>query len=153
MTRMQGLSMAQARTLLPDGVKQFLRDNLIRFGGALMLAAAGFVALALVSHSSSDPSWNNIVNTPATNRAGFVGAYIADFLWQWLGILSIMIPSCLAVWGLRIVWELRLPLWRWRPLGLLCGLPSGTLALSAVPAPARPAIREDIVSSFQSRKR
>lgn len=71
MTRMQGLSMAQPRTLLPDGVKQFLSDNLIRLGGALMLAAAGFVALALVSHSSADPSWNNIVNTPATNGAGF----------------------------------------------------------------------------------
>jgi len=136
MTRMQGLSMAQPRPLLPDGVRQFLRDSLIRLGGALMLAAAGFVALALVSHSSADPSWNNIVNTPATNGAGYAGAYISDFLWQWLGVLGIMTPSCLAVWGLRIVWELRLPLWPWRPLGLLWGLPFGTLALSAVPAPA-----------------
>ncbi len=136
MTRMQGLSMAQPRTLLPDGVKQFLRDNLIRLGGALVLAAAGFVALALVSHSSADPSWNNIVNTPAMNSAGLAGAYIADLLWQWLGVLSILLPACLAVWGLRIVWELRLPLWRWRPLGLLWGIPFAALALSALPLPA-----------------
>ncbi len=136
MFRMQGLSTAQPRALLPDGMKQFLRDHLIRLGGILVLAAAGFMALALVSHSSADPSWNNVVGAPAQNHAGLAGAYIADFLWQWLGALSIMPPACLAVWGLRIVWELRLPLWRWRPLGLLWGLPFAALALSLLPVPA-----------------
>ncbi len=136
MSRMQGLSMAPPRTLLPDGMKQFLRDNLIRLGGILVLGAAGFVALALVSYSSADPSWNNVVSAPVLNRGGLAGAYCADVLWQWLGALSILLPACLAVWGLRIVWELRLPLWRWRPLGLLWGLPFAALALSALPAPA-----------------
>ncbi|HEX4888795.1 MAG TPA: DNA translocase FtsK 4TM domain-containing protein [Alphaproteobacteria bacterium] len=133
---MQGVSIAQPRALMPEGMKQFLRDNLIRLGGVLALGCAGFVTLALISHSGADPSLNNIASAPVVNRAGLAGAYIADFLWQWLGLLSIMLPACLAVWGLRIVWELRLPLWRWRPLGLIWGLPFGALALGSLPAPS-----------------
>ncbi|MSP42024.1 MAG: DNA translocase FtsK [Alphaproteobacteria bacterium] len=136
MSRMQGMSMVPPRALMPDGMKHFLRDNVIRFGGALVLAMAGYMALALISHSSADPSWNNVATGPVVNRAGLAGAYISDFLWQWLGILSILPPACLSVWGLRIVWELRLPLWRWRPLGLLWGLPFAALALGGITPPA-----------------
>ncbi len=135
MPRMQGMRMNQPRTLLPDGVKQYLQDNLIRLGGVLVMAGAAYLAVALIGHSSKDPSWNNIVAGPAQNPAGFAGAYLSDFLWQGLGLLSLLLPACLAVWGLRIAWELRLPLWRWRPLGLIWGIPFGAIALSQLPAP------------------
>ncbi len=141
MARIQGLSMAQPRQLLPEGMKQFLHDNLIRLGGIWVMAAAAFLTLALVTHSSDDPSWNNIVAAPVQNQAGVAGAYISDLLWQWFGLLSVMLPASLAVWGLRIAWELRLPLWRWRPLGLLWGLPFAALALSQLDPPAIWALR------------
>jgi DNA segregation ATPase FtsK/SpoIIIE, S-DNA-T family len=123
--------LGQARALLPEGVRQFLLDSLIRIAGLALVAAAGFTAIALFSHTADDPSWNHSVAGPAQNLAGLPGAYLSDMLVQWLGILSVMPAACLAVWGGRLIFELRLPSWRLRPLALCLGLPLGALSLSA----------------------
>ena len=141
MTRMQNSAIAssgrekfgigETRSLLPEEMQRFLLRSLIRTAGAALVLGAGFIAIALFSHSADDPSWNNTVTASAKNLAGVSGAYLSDLLVQWLGVLGMVPAACLAVWGVRLIFELRLPLWRERLLALLFGLPVAGLSLSA----------------------
>lgn len=60
----------------------------------LIFFGLGFVVmLALVSHSSGDPSWNTTgVYPKATNWIGPVGANLADTLYQFFGLAAFFVP-------------------------------------------------------------
>ncbi|HKW99048.1 MAG TPA: DNA translocase FtsK 4TM domain-containing protein [Bryobacteraceae bacterium] len=63
--------------------------------GFVFLAFGLLVLFSLVSYRTSDPSWNTAVgNMPPQNLAGYVGAYMADFLWQTFGIGALLLPLC-----------------------------------------------------------
>ncbi len=123
----------EERMLLPEGLKQFLHDSMIRIGGVALLVVAGFLLLSLLSYTPLDPSWNNIASGAPLNRAGVWGARIADLMLQWLGLVSFLAPVCLTIWGVRIVWNLRLPWGLTRPVALLLALPLLALGLAISP--------------------
>ncbi len=118
---------------LPVAVGPFLRRRLHEVWGGLLLAAAFFIAAALLTYSPGDPSLNSAVQGGARNMLGTSGAYVADLLLQMFGLASAVPVLVLAVWGVQIFRQrppkmlaLRLTL-----LGLSLILLA--LALSAVP--------------------
>jgi DNA segregation ATPase FtsK/SpoIIIE, S-DNA-T family len=67
--------------------------------GLAMLAAAGLLILSLFTYTPSDPSWNTVGGIagahPARNWTGIFGAYLSDFLLQFLGIAVFYVPLLL----------------------------------------------------------
>jgi S-DNA-T family DNA segregation ATPase FtsK/SpoIIIE len=86
--------------------------------GILLLAAALFVGLSLVSYNPADPSFNSIGKAlKVTNDCGYVGSFLADGLFQlfgvsaWLFVLGLARRGVLSLQGgkisfrdLRLVW-------------------------------------------------
>src|SRR5262245_14127974 len=72
----------------------------------LVLVGVGFVILlALLSYSSSDPSWNSVGgNIRTRNLVGPMGAKLADVLYQAFGIAALIVPLMIFVIG-RWQWD------------------------------------------------
>jgi S-DNA-T family DNA segregation ATPase FtsK/SpoIIIE len=79
--------------------------------GLMLLVFAGFLLLALVSYTPSDPSFNTVGGAagtfgsatgthPAHNWTGMVGAYTSDLLLQSLGIAVLFVPVILGRIGI-----------------------------------------------------
>ncbi len=113
--------------ILSDGMVAALGRSLVRALGLVVMAFAGAIALALVSHHSGDPSWNQATGAPVRNLMGYSGAAWSDVLFQGFGLAAWLVPLVVAAWGLRIVLLAPHP----RPIVPLTTLP---LALLAVPA-------------------
>ncbi|PLX89219.1 MAG: cell division protein FtsK, partial [Desulfuromonas sp.] len=78
--------------------KPFLREHLQKeITGLLWLALGLFLLLSLLSFNNGDPSFNNNLAPQAiSNFCGRVGAYVADLLYQLLGLPALFIPlACL----------------------------------------------------------
>ena len=84
---------------LIDRVQEFLRNMSMRAGGAAMIVLAAWITLALATFSISDPSWNNATAADVANRAGPLGAVVADLLLQMLGGAAFLLAPPLAIWG------------------------------------------------------
>lgn len=66
--------------------------------GILLLAAAVFVGISLISYSPKDPSFNvarPIGNQPIHNLLGYSGAVISDLVFQLLGLSGFLLPLLL----------------------------------------------------------
>ena len=62
--------------------------------GFVFLAIGLLVLFSLVSYRTYDPSWNTAAgNVHPQNLAGYVGSYLADFLWQTFGLAALLFPS------------------------------------------------------------
>jgi S-DNA-T family DNA segregation ATPase FtsK/SpoIIIE len=80
--------------------------------GLIVVVAAGLLLLSLVSYTPSDPSFNTVAGSaatdgiaathPAHNWAGLIGAYVSDLLLQSLGIAIVFLP--LLILRLGISW-------------------------------------------------
>jgi S-DNA-T family DNA segregation ATPase FtsK/SpoIIIE len=83
--------------LTPTGNKRLNElIGLVLFAGALLLA------LALVSYSPKDPSWNTAAGVGAPhNWIGVVGAWIADVLFQIGGVAVFLLPLMIALLAIR----------------------------------------------------
>jgi DNA segregation ATPase FtsK/SpoIIIE, S-DNA-T family len=86
------------RFLTPTENKRF--NELIGF---LCISLAVLIALALLSYSPKDPSWNVSTpeGTPTQNWIGPAGAYAADSMFQGLGFAAFLLPTALFVLGWR----------------------------------------------------
>jgi DNA segregation ATPase FtsK/SpoIIIE, S-DNA-T family len=71
--------------------------------GFLCISLAVLIALALLSYSPKDPSWNVSTpeGTPIQNWIGPVGAYSADSMFQGLGFAAFLLPAAVFVVGWR----------------------------------------------------
>ncbi len=71
--------------------------------GFLCISLAVLVALALISYSPKDPSWNVSApeGAPTQNWIGPAGAYGSDLLFQIFGFASFLLPMAIAVVGWR----------------------------------------------------
>ena len=71
--------------------------------GLIVLVAATLLALALVSYTPADPSFDTVgaraAAHPAQNWAGVLGAYVADALLQLLGVAAFFLPLLLVRLG------------------------------------------------------
>ncbi|MCE2509555.1 MAG: DNA translocase FtsK 4TM domain-containing protein [Alphaproteobacteria bacterium] len=94
---------ARKTTFLPAGIREFLRRRSIEAAGLLLALLAIAVALALASHSASDPSLNSAGNGPVANWLGGAGAMTADFLLQTIGVAAWLLVPLLLAWSWRIL--------------------------------------------------
>ena len=75
--------------------------------GTLLVLAGVFMLVALVSYNALDQSLNTISDNPPLNLLGNPGSYISDIIVQFFGILSIIIPVILIIFGfLKIIKKL-----------------------------------------------
>ncbi len=135
-TLVRSRSRKKNSALLPpslyEGMLRFARI----FGGGIIIAAALGVALALLSYSPRDPSWNTALasSTDIHNVCGIWGAYGADILWQYVGYGGALLPLIIAAWGWRVASDGGLEMLGWRCLAgigaMLCvGIAIGSLGL------------------------
>ncbi len=119
------------RTSVADWVRGFGR----RTAGLLLLAAAGFLALALFGFTADDPSFNRATNAAVSNPAGAAGAIAADLLLQTFGRAGWLVPLVAFFWGLRMAANRQL-VWPWLPLiALPLALLSTAAFLAGLPEP------------------
>ncbi len=97
---------AAKRSFLPAGFVTFVRRRLIELGGLLVIAAAVAFAAALFSYDIGDPSTDTSIRDQAVltaNWLGTPGAWIANILFQWVGIAGYVFPLAMLGWGWRIM--------------------------------------------------
>jgi S-DNA-T family DNA segregation ATPase FtsK/SpoIIIE len=74
-----------------------------RIWGSMLVALALAGAVALVSHSSTDPSFTTAAGGPPENWLGGIGAYASDILFLLFGIGSVLFLPVIGLAGLRMV--------------------------------------------------
>jgi len=101
-----------------EQVREFSARRFAEGAGAIMVASAGAMSLALVSWSAHDPSLNHATGGHVRNLLGHPGAVVADLLMQLIGFGAIAAIVPLAVQGMRMIKRrrieraaLRLGLW------------------------------------------
>ncbi|MFC7536215.1 DNA translocase FtsK 4TM domain-containing protein [Sphingomonas sp. GCM10030256] len=97
---------AQRRELEPDWREKLqasLRAFLVRTGGALLLSLSIALGIALITHSSTDPSWSTAAGGPPLNWLGAPGAYASDLLLLLFGLGSALFLPVIALAGLRLL--------------------------------------------------
>ena len=85
--------------LLPSGSGPFFARRLSELAGLALGGLAAVLAVALVTYSAADPSFNSASGGAPANLIGRPGAYGADLLLQWLGLAAALVPAILAVWA------------------------------------------------------
>ena len=97
---------ARKRDLGPDwrdALAASVRRFALRSWGALLVAVSVAGALALATHSSTDPSFTTAAGGPPTNWLGSVGAYASDALLLLFGLGSVLLLPVVALAGLRML--------------------------------------------------
>lgn len=102
--------------------------------GAVYFLIASFFLLSLLSYHPSDPSFNQASDSQVLNWMGAAGAYVADPLFQFLGLPAFMLAVLFFIWSLRLFF--RVP-FRMVPLRLSCFV-AALVAFSALLAPVSP---------------
>ena len=86
-----------------DKLRESMRKLARRMWGTVLLALAAAGAVALASHSSTDPSFTTAAGGPADNWLGSAGAYVSDLAFLVFGIGSALFLPVIAMAGLRMV--------------------------------------------------
>lgn len=119
--------------LLPEGALPFLQRRLREGAGLGVMLLALALAAALASYNSRDPSWSTAVpdeTVMVRNVLGVPGAYLADLLWQTLGLGAFVMVVVLAGWGLSLLRHRPIRHFPWRvPLALLAVLLAAMLLI------------------------
>lgn len=93
-----------------------------RIKSILMILFALLCIIALVTYNPSDPSFNLASSSNPTNLLGIFGSYIADILYQTIGVVAFLIPICLLSWGVVVLRKQRVPLYWLRVFSLFCAV-------------------------------
>ncbi len=96
--------------------KSWRREALLLF----IFALAVFMCMSLLSFHPADPSWfNSGKGGPIQNWGGATGAYLADFLVQFLGMTAWLLPFALFAWAVQLLnhWFRNRPGRRLAPVG------------------------------------
>jgi len=93
---------------IPEGVRYFLGKRLAEACGLMLLACAGALALAFLTWSVQDPSFNHATSGPVRNLLGGAGAMVADLTMQMVGIAATAVIVPIGFWGLRLMNHRRL---------------------------------------------
>ena len=100
---MRTTSTFAALDLIPDPLRVFAARRMAELIGLAILVATGAVAVALLTWSVTDPSFNHATSASIRNVAGWPGAIVSDTLMQMLGLASIAFLAPPAFWGWRLV--------------------------------------------------
>ncbi|MCA3564010.1 MAG: DNA translocase FtsK 4TM domain-containing protein [Methylocystis sp.] len=93
---------AAARESLLDLLRDIARKRFAEGAGLFLLTLAILLALALMSWSVRDPSFNYAVDGPVRNWLGHPGAVVADVAVQLLGVAILAVVVPLGCWGLML---------------------------------------------------
>ncbi|HEX8842336.1 MAG TPA: DNA translocase FtsK 4TM domain-containing protein, partial [Sphingomicrobium sp.] len=94
------------RELAPDwrdALRESVRRFFIRTGGAVLFALSGAGALALATHSPTDPSLSTAAGGNPANWIGTSGAYASDALLLVFGLGAVLFVPVLALAGVRMM--------------------------------------------------
>ncbi|MGD0885066.1 MAG: DNA translocase FtsK 4TM domain-containing protein [Thermodesulfovibrionales bacterium] len=69
--------------------------------GVVSVLAGIYVALSLVTHSPWDASSFVFTTLPTKNYGGIIGSYISDFLVSGIGLVALVIPVALIIYGVK----------------------------------------------------
>ena len=83
-------------------ILDFFRDKLMKITAFFLVAVSGAIFLSLISHSDSDPSFNNATSKVPTNLMGGFGSHLSDLLWQLFGTAGFLVCLLLVMWAYRI---------------------------------------------------
>ena len=96
---------ARQRELEPDWrdrLRESMRRLLLRSWGVLLTTSSAASAIALASHSSTDPSFTTAAAGPPVNWLGWAGAYFSDLLLLLFGLGSVLFVPVILLAGLRM---------------------------------------------------
>ena len=94
------------RDLAPDwrdALRASIRRLALRTWGALLIGLSIGGAVALATHSATDPSFSTAAAGPPANWIGTFGAYFSDALLLLFGIGSALLMPVIAMAGLRML--------------------------------------------------
>ncbi len=94
--------------LFPEAFQVFVLRRLAELGGVLSLLIGGFILVSIISHSSYDPTINNLSGQDITNLGGSLGANLSDILLQLFGYSSTVISLILAAWSFKLIKDKKL---------------------------------------------
>ncbi len=117
---------------LPAPLREGLLRLVARLEGGAVIAPALAVALALVSYTPEDVSWNAASSRATGHLFGAWGGMAADILWQFFGLAGLWLSVILAAWGWRIATQRGLDLFWRRSLAALLSMLSAGIALAAL---------------------
>lgn len=93
---------------IPEPLRAFAARRGAELAGLGLLAATIALALALLSWSVQDPSFNHATAGPVRNLLGSPGAVVADLIMQMVGLAAIALLTPLGFWALRLLTARRL---------------------------------------------
>jgi DNA segregation ATPase FtsK/SpoIIIE, S-DNA-T family len=120
-------------SILPAGLRRFMRNRALELAGLGLLGAAGALTLALATWQSTDPSLNHAVDAAPSNALGYAGAMVADELLQWFGLASILVVAMPLIWSVRLMAHTAPARLTERIAGWLLACLTGAAVLSMVP--------------------
>ena len=97
---------APKRELAPDwrdALREAVRRLAIRTWGSVLIGFSVAGALALASHSPTDPSLSTAAGGPPVNWLGSSGAYFSDILLLLFGLGAALFMPVVALAGLRML--------------------------------------------------
>ncbi len=118
---------------IPEEVKIFMRRRVREVLACGILAFAVALGLALGSWSAADPSPNNVIDGPASNWLGLVGAAVSDQLLRYIGLGSLMLILPPIIWAIRMLVHEEAESPRKMFLFWLASIITGSLFFSALP--------------------
>ncbi|HXX82207.1 MAG TPA: DNA translocase FtsK 4TM domain-containing protein, partial [Thermodesulfovibrionales bacterium] len=71
--------------------------------GVVSILGSIYIALSLATYSKWDPSLFVSSTLPVQNYGGIVGSYLADFLVSGAGVVAVVIPIALVIYGVKKV--------------------------------------------------
>ncbi len=93
---------------IPDRLRSFVLRRGAEVLGLGLWLLVGAIAMALLTWSVQDPSFNHATSGPVRNLLGWRGAVAADLLMQMLGIAAVTTLVPPGFWGWRLVARRRL---------------------------------------------
>jgi len=123
-------------SVLPDGLRQFVRNKILELVGLAVLVVVAAIAVALASWSIHDPSFNHATGRSPDNLLGYPGAAISDVLMQLFGLAAVALILPVTIWGAKLLSHRPIPRLLRRSIGWLAGglLAAGCIATFSVPA-------------------
>lgn len=91
---------------LPAGASQSIQRHLSKIGAVGLFFLSALMLVALVTYDMADPSFNQVQSQQQQiqNGAGKIGAYIADLLWQSLGLGAFALTAAIGLLG-YMLWQ------------------------------------------------
>jgi len=88
---------------IPDPLRAFAVRRAAELAGIALVVGTGALALALLTWSVEDPSFNHATDGPVRNLLGLPGAITADLVMQMLGLAAVALLAPLAILGWRLM--------------------------------------------------